>query len=211
MATISSLGKIAYIYDQPTDTWHPVSGTTNTSANFSWSGNHDYGVGAAVSFTEVIRARGGVNNFQNPAARDLAIPAPVNGVVAFVRQDSSGATINQIQYFNNGAWRWSSDSALLSPVSSNITLALSDAGKTIDVLSGNAVTVTVPANSSVAFALGQKVEILRSGSGALSIAPGAGVTINSKNSNLKIAAQYSGAVLIKRDTNTWTLLGDLTA
>jgi len=38
-----------------------------------------------------------------------------------------------------------------------------------------------------------------------------GVIINSKNSNKKISSRYSGAVLTKVDTNTWLLLGDLTA
>jgi beta-lactamase superfamily II metal-dependent hydrolase len=59
--------------------------------------------------------------------------------------------------------------------------------------------------------VGQKIEIIRKGSGEVSIAGAVGVTINSKNMNKRIASQYSGAILVKDDTNTWILIGDLKA
>ena len=88
-----------------------------------------------------------------------------------------------------------------------------DAGKTINALctTPDTITITVPANSTTPFVNGQKIEIFRSGTGDVSIAGAGGVTINSKNSNKKIAAQFSGCVLVKTDTNTWLLIGDLTA
>ena len=39
---------------------------------------------------------------------------------------------------------------------------------------------------------------------------GAGVTINSSGSKLKLTGQYSGATLWKRATDTWALIGDIT-
>ena len=84
--------------------------------------------------------------------------------------------------------------------------------------SSDAITITIPANSTTSFVKGQKIEFIRNGSGAVTFAgevttvgQPSPVTINSKFSNKKIAAQYSGAVITKKDTNTWLLLGDLTA
>lgn len=209
MTTTSSVGKIAYIYDQETDTWYPVAGSTNTAANFNWSGAHTFA--STVSLNSVVNAKAGINNFQNPAARDLAIASPSNGIVAFVRQDELGSVINQLQYYYNGVWRNYNDSAWLDSKTADYELSLSDAGKTIRVSSSDLVTITVPLNSSTPFIVGQRIEIIRNGSGEVAITGPVGVTINSKNSNKRIAAQYSGAVLVKDDTNTWILIGDLKA
>jgi hypothetical protein len=211
MATTSSNGKIAYIYDAQTDTWYPVAGTTNTSANFEWNGSHTFK--SAVSFENVLKSQGGVNNFQNPVARDAAITAPTNGTVAFVRQDDLGNVINQIQYYHNSIWREYNDSVKLVDKIDNYQLLLSDAGKTVTMTSASDKTITVPANSTTSFIAGQKIEIIRNGAGEVSISPETGVVIiNSKNSNKRIASRYSGAVLLKTDTNnTWILIGDLKA
>jgi hypothetical protein len=210
MATISSNGKVAYIYDTETDTWYPVAGTTNTAANYQWTGTHTFGSNP-VTFDQVVRAKAGVNNFQNPTARDAVITSPSDGIVCFVRQTDAGTQINQVQYYYNGLWRSVTDSADLSAKVADYTLVLSDAGKTITVNSSSNLTVTIPLNSSVAFAVGQRLDIIRIGTGEVSVAGTAGVTINSKNSNKRISSQFSGATIIKTDTNTWVLIGDLKA
>jgi hypothetical protein len=50
--------------------------------------------------------------------------------------------------------------------------------------------------------------LVQLGAGAVTVG-GAGVTINSKGSNLTINGQYVGASLVKIATDTWLLLGDL--
>lgn len=209
MSTISNNAKVAYIYDQATDTWHPVAGLVNTSENYQWSGSNTFS--SSVSFEDVVTAKAGVNNFLNPTARDSAITAPTNGIVAFVRQDDAGNQINQIQYYYNGSWRFVNDATKLLSQTSNYTLSYSDVGNTVIIDAATNTEVTVPPNSTTAFIIGQRLEIIRAGTGEVDIVEGSGVTIRSKNSNLRIAAQYSGAVLIKTDTNTWLLIGDLTA
>lgn len=211
MATINSDGKVAYIYNQSNDTWYALGGAVNTNAEYTWTADQTFG--AVVNFDMVANAKAGINNFQNPTARDAAIPSPTNGVVCFVRQTNSGSIINQIQYYHNGEWRWSGDSADISLKTNNYIITKDDAGKTINAscTSPATITITVPANSLTPFINGQKIEIFRSGTGDVLIAGANGVTINSKNSNKKIAAQYSGCVLTKTDTNTWLLIGDLTA
>jgi hypothetical protein len=206
--TTSSNGKVAYVYESSTSTWHPIAGTTSTGANYSWTGVHNFG--AAVTLTEVLTAKAGVNNFLNEASRDAAIPSPVNGIVCFVRQNQNGNEINELQYYDN-TWRSVNDSTTLLPKIASYTAAISDAGKTITMDVATANTVTIPPNSSVPFANGSRFDIIQINSGQTEIVAGVGVTIYSKNSNKKIAARYSGCTIFKIDTNAWVLIGDLTA
>lgn len=89
------------------------------------------------------------------------------------------------------------------------TLAIGDAGTAIEFTSASAVTVTVPPNSSAAFSVGTVIELLQYGSGTLTVAAGAGVTIRSANNLLSARTQYSSLSLRKRATDEWVLAGDL--
>jgi hypothetical protein len=216
MATINSDGKIAYIYNQSNDTWYAIGGAVNTNAEYTWTADQEFS--SVVTFDAVVNAKAGINNYLNPTARDAAITSPANGIVCFVAQKNDGTIINQIQYYYNGEWRYSLDSITSVDITSNYTITKDDAGKTLFITSSSPVTITIPANSTTSFAKGQKIEFIRNGSGTVEFAgevisqgQPSPVTINSKNSNKKIAAQYSGAVLAKYNTNTWLLLGDLTA
>jgi hypothetical protein len=91
------------------------------------------------------------------------------------------------------------------------TLQLTDAGDVIDCSNASAITVTVPPNATVAFAVGTQIEVMQGGAGKVTLAQGAGVTINSQGGNKSISAQYVGVTLLKTATNTWRLMGNLTA
>jgi hypothetical protein len=78
----------------------------------------------------------------------------------------------------------------------------------MNVASAN--TLTVPLNSSVAFPVGTKIDILQVGAGQTTVAGAAGVTVNA-TPGLKLRAQWGSATLIKRATDTWVLVGDLSA
>jgi len=95
--------------------------------------------------------------------------------------------------------------------SNNYTLVLADADKFIELNnSTTAATLTVPANSSAPFPIGAQINVLQTATGQFTVTPDTGVTINA-TPGLKIRAQWSSATLIKRATNTWVLLGDLSA
>jgi len=213
--SIDSQSKVAYIYSSATDKWHPIAGAVNTGAAYTWSADQQFST--TVTFDTVIKAKAGVNNFLNPAARDLVFTnisaENKKGIVCFVRNDAAGLPINQIQYFDGSNWRSASDSTpLLSKINTaTYTITLDDAGRTILANSDTANEILVPANSTTPFVIGQRLDILRYGLGITSIAGAVGVTIQSKNSNKKIAARYSGATLIKIEENTWILVGDLIA
>jgi hypothetical protein len=91
------------------------------------------------------------------------------------------------------------------------TLVLADAGKMVTLSNSSSITLTVPPNSSVAYPVGTRIDLLAIGTGKVTVAAGSGVTIRSKNSNLKLSDQYSGATLWKQATNTWYLVGDLSS
>ena len=91
-----------------------------------------------------------------------------------------------------------------------LTLALSNLAETIMMNHANPMTVTVPSNATAAFAIGDKVEIVRQGAGALTIAAAAGVTVNA-TPGLKLRAQWSSGTLVKTGTDIWLLIGDLAA
>jgi hypothetical protein len=207
MSIVSAVGKIAYVYDQPTDTWHPVAGYANTTETYTWSGQHTFS--NTVNFDSVLTAKAGVNNFADAANRNAAIPNPTNGIVVFVRDS------NQIQYYFNGSWRVYGDNANLIEKTSSHNLELSDAGRTIQMNATGANTVAIPPNSIVPFPIGTQIAFVQIGLGQTSFASlgtgAATVEILSKNSNRRISSRYSPATLIKRDTNTWILIGDLTA
>jgi hypothetical protein len=92
---------------------------------------------------------------------------------------------------------------------SSYTLVLSDASKIIDMNVGSANTVTVPNNSSVAFPNGTEITVMQYGAGNTTIVAASGVTFRSKDFGTRIGDQYTGATLIKRDTNEWYLIGNI--
>jgi hypothetical protein len=96
-----------------------------------------------------------------------------------------------------------------SAQTASYTLVLADKNKIVEmnVASGN--TLTVPLNSSVAFPVGSQVTIIRNGTGTVRII-GSGVTLCHTPGEY-LRAQYSSATLIKRATDEWYLIGDLSS
>lgn len=90
------------------------------------------------------------------------------------------------------------------------TLVLGDAGKQVEMNNASANTLTIPTNASVAFPTGTTILVLQTGAGQTTVAGAGGVTVNA-TPGLKLRTQWSAATLIKRDTNTWVLTGDISA
>lgn len=88
------------------------------------------------------------------------------------------------------------------------TLALTDDGKVVEMSNASGTTLTIPLNSSVAFPVGTQIVVIQTGAGQTTIAGASGVTVNG-TPGLKLRAQYSSCVCLKRATDTWILLGDL--
>ena len=95
--------------------------------------------------------------------------------------------------------------------SASYTLSdLAERDDLIEMNSASAITLTIPANSSVAYPVGTSIDILQTGAGQVTIAGAGGVTVNA-TPGLKLRAQWSSATLFKRATDTWVVMGDLSA
>jgi hypothetical protein len=99
--------------------------------------------------------------------------------------------------------------AVSSQSGTSYTAALADANTFVRFTSGSSVTFTIPPNSSVAFPVNTEIHFSQSGAGAVSVAAGAGVTINSRASDLTLAGQYAVAFVKQVATDTWIMNGDL--
>jgi hypothetical protein len=91
------------------------------------------------------------------------------------------------------------------------TAVIGNAGCIIELNKATAINYTIPPNASVAFAVGTQIDVVMTGAGQAAIVAGAGVTITSDTSHLKIGVRYGAVTLYKRATNTWNLSGNLIA
>ena len=89
------------------------------------------------------------------------------------------------------------------------TFVLADAGKMVTFANGSAQTITVPPNSSVAFAVGTQIILQGILAGVVTLVAGAGVTVNSKDAALAIDGQWAAVTLVKTATDVWSLIGAL--
>ena len=92
------------------------------------------------------------------------------------------------------------------------TTVLTDNGRLVTLNNAAAITLTVPLNSSVAYATGAVINIQQIGAGQVTIQGASGVTITSTGATAttpKTRAQYSAASIIKTATDSWTVIGDI--
>ena len=87
-------------------------------------------------------------------------------------------------------------------------LALGDEGASVHMVNTAAATVSVPAEASVAFAIGTEIEIVALGAGTVTIAADAGVTLNGLVAGAAdISGTFQGVVLRKYDADSWLVMG----
>lgn len=135
----------------------------------------------------------------------------------------AGAEDSRIAVFDGGTGKAIKDSgysitdlrALAQVTQENIqtddyTLQLTDAFKLVTINAATAKNVTVPADSSVAFPVGTRIDIGQDGAGQVTVVADSGVTIRTPET-MKLRKQWAKATLIKRDTDTWDLNGNLEA
>lgn len=108
------------------------------------------------------------------------------------------------------SWLMSAVTGLVSSQqTASYTLAVADLGTVVEVNSGAPATVTVPPSSSVTFPVGAIIWVCSTGTGVVTIAAGAGVTLRSLASKVAIAGQYAEVKLRQRAQDTWVLTGSL--
>jgi aspartate 1-decarboxylase len=140
--------------------------------------------------------------FVDATARDNAIETPVEGQFAYLT-----GTDALVKYDGSA---WVDAISLPSPTVSEqtgttYTIVAGDAQSTVFVNNASGTTVTIDDE----IAIGERVDFVQKGAGAITFAAGSGVTLNSKDSLLSTAAQYAAATVIKEATNTYYLIGNL--
>jgi hypothetical protein len=110
-----------------------------------------------------------------------------------------------------GTSTWQPSGAYI-PVASggtvSYTFGSADQGKILEF--NGTFTVTVPPESTYDYATGSVLNLLNIGTGTITIAGGTAVTVNG-NPGLKLSTQWSGASIVKRSSDTWVAVGDLSA
>jgi len=101
--------------------------------------------------------------------------------------------------------------ALNAQTGTTYTTVLADDGKLVTCDNASAIALTIPPNSSVAYGIGTQINIMQLGAGQVTITAGAGVTLRSAGSKLKTSAQYAVATCCKIATDTWVVIGNLSA
>lgn len=125
----------------------------------------------------------------------VSLTTPVLGVATATSINATGNVIAHVP---------------ISPTSGAYTLVAADDGRIVETNNASGTNLTVPPDSSVNFTVGTQIVIIQTGAGQTTLVAGAGVTVNA-TPGLKLRAQWSSCVLIKRAANTWVALGDLAA
>jgi len=95
---------------------------------------------------------------------------------------------------------------LLAFTATNYTFSLTDAGDLIRMNTTQQSTVTIPLESSVAFAIGQRIDVQQVNIGSVVLVGAAGVTLVSTDYPI-LNSQYSVATVIKTGSNEWLFVG----
>jgi len=162
----------------------PVNGQTFTSGDFTWV--YSSSVGGWNLVTTTVTGPTGPTGFTGPTGP--AGSASSTGATGPTGADGSTLVIN-------------------AQSGTTYSFVLSDSAKMVSFNNSSAQTVTVPLNSSQAFAIGTQINIIQLGTGQVTLVGAGGVTVNSSQ-GLKLRSQYSVASLFKGATDTWYVSGD---
>lgn len=130
----------------------------------------------------------------------------VNGTIATVDIADNAITTGKLA---TGAAQAGFRSVANQQTGTTYTLGLSDLGGMVELSNTSPITVTVPLNSAVAFTIGDRIDLLQTNTGQVTVQGASGVTVNSESSKTKLNGRWAAATLIKRDTNTWVLIGNI--
>jgi len=168
--------------------------TANTLVQRDASGNFTAGVITATSFTGSGASLTGISGAGLTA-----------GTVGTTQLTDASITAAKLA---TGTPRAGFNSTL-NAVSGSYTLVASDLGKLVEISSGSACNLTIPTDS-VAFTTGDRIDIIQTGAGQVTLVPTAGVTLNTDSGKRKLLSQWAACTLIKRGSNSWVAIGNLT-
>lgn len=182
LSGVLSEGMVAYLTD------------TNDVTIYDGAAWNSFGAGDITGVTAGTGLSGGGTSGAVTVSIDTAVTADLSTAQTLTNKTLTGPIINLVT----------------SAQTASYTLVLTDNSDLVEISNASANNLTVPLNSSVPFPIGSQINILQTGAGQTTIVATGGVTINS-TPGLKLRAQWSAATLIKRGTDTWVAVGDLSA
>lgn len=211
------------VTDEPTTTVNFGQGSLDTLAvgtlettGLTATGSVNF-TGATVSGIDALPSQTGNNGKYLTTNGSTASWATINATPAFddlTDVTITSATTNDVIFYNGTSWVNRYVNAIPTIINAqtgtSYTLVSSDAGDVVEINNASAITLTVPTNASAPIPVGTQITILQTGAGQITVSGAVGVTLNSTPGN-KLRAQWSSATLLKRATDTWVLIGDLTA
>jgi hypothetical protein len=168
-----------------------ITNTGNAQIASNTIVNADISTTAAIAYSKLSLSNSVVNADINSAA-----------AIDYSKLNlSNNITTTDLQ---SGAARAGFNSILRTVTSSN-TLVSTDLAKLIVANSSSDMTITI--STSATFNDGDRIDLLRAGTGEVTIA-GSGITVNG-TPGYRLRAQWSSATLIRLNSTTWVAVGDL--
>jgi hypothetical protein len=138
--------------------------------------------------------------FSSAAARTAAITGPTEGMMTYLEDT------NRFQYYTGTAWQDLTDEPTgWSDKSANYSIVANDLGTTIRSTS-TAITITI---NNVLTQQGDRIDFIQAGTGQITFAAGAGVTLSSADAKLKTAKQFAAASVVFGGSGVYYLIGNL--
>jgi len=178
--------------------------------------NADVSASAAIAHTKLAAATAGqvlLGTTTTGVVTATTVSGDVTITGAGVTAISSGVIVDADVSATAAISRGKIADMSIDTKTGNYTLVLTDANKLIEMnLTSTANTVSVPTNASVAFPIGTQINITQYGTGKTQIvAVTSGTTSIRSTPGSYLRDRYSSATLIKRATDEWYLIGDLSA
>lgn len=124
----------------------------------------------------------------------------------------SGAQDNDVLKYEQDVTSWLParvETAVRYSTAQSYQLTLADSDSVVRMSRSSEITVNIPNNNLVGFKTGTQIIFVQEGTGQIRFTASSGVTLVANENRYKTYGQWSGAALIKLDTNLWFLGGDI--
>jgi hypothetical protein len=202
--------------DNTSDASKPVSTAAQTALDLKANLNAPTFTGTVSGITKSMVGLGNVDNTTDAnkpvstatqTALDAKAPTANPTFTGAVTLSASGVVFTDGTQTKEGV---PSRTTIIPKTDSYTLSSLGERDSLIEINKATATTLTIPTNATVAWPIGTSIDILQTGAGQVTIAGASGVTVNA-TPGLKLRTQWSSATLLKRATDSWVVVGDLTA
>ena len=177
-----------------------LSKASNTDLDYTWITND---IGDITAVTAGTGLTGGGTSGAVTLAIDSTV-ATLTGSQTLTNKTLTSPTLNT-PVINDAKINLT----LNAQTGTTYTLVAGDSGRLVTLSNGSPITVTIPPS---VYAVGEQINIAQTGTGKVTFAQGAGVTINSTGGTPtapKIAKQYGAATAICTASNVFLVIGGL--